>query len=92
MLIELIAWLVLGAIAGWLAGMLVGGHGLGTIGTIVLGIIGAVVGGFLARVLLGGDAGAGSGEINLMSIIIATIGAVIVVAVVSLFTRNRTRV
>ena len=92
MIIELIAWIVLGAIAGWLAGLLVGGHGLGVIGTVVLGIIGAVVGGFLSRQLLGGDAGAGAGEINLMSIIIATIGAVIVVAIVGLFTRNRARV
>jgi uncharacterized membrane protein YeaQ/YmgE (transglycosylase-associated protein family) len=91
-IVELIAWIVLGAIAGWLAGLLVGGHGLGTIGTIVLGIIGAVVGGFLARALLGGDAGAGAGEINIMSIIIATIGAIIVVGLVSLFTRNRARV
>jgi uncharacterized membrane protein YeaQ/YmgE (transglycosylase-associated protein family) len=88
-IIELLAWIVLGAIAGWLAGVLVGGHGLGTLGTIVLGIIGAVVGGFLARMLLGNDAGAASGEINIMSIIIATIGAIIVVGLVSLFTRNR---
>ena len=92
MIIELIAWVVLGAIAGWLAGVLVGGHGLGTIGTIVLGIVGAVVGGFLARTLLGGDAGAAAGEINIMSIIIATVGAIIVVGIVSLFTRGRARV
>ncbi len=53
---SIIAWLVLGAIAGYLAGFLVrGDEGLGVIGHILLGIAGAVVGGFLAGVLLGTD-------------------------------------
>jgi uncharacterized membrane protein YeaQ/YmgE (transglycosylase-associated protein family) len=88
---DLIAWIVLGAIAGWLAGLLVGGHGLGVIGTIVLGIVGAVVGGFAASALFGVQTGAQAGEINIPSIVVATIGAIIVVGVVSLFTRNRVR-
>ena len=51
---SIIAWLVLGAIAGYLAGFLVkGDEGLGVIGHIVLGIVGALVGGFLAGALLG---------------------------------------
>ncbi len=49
----IIAWIVLGAIAGYIAGFLVkGDEGLGVIGHIVLGIVGALVGGFLASVLL----------------------------------------
>src|SRR5688572_14063167 len=53
---SIIAWLVVGAIAGWLAGMLVkGDEGLGVIGHIVLGIVGALVGGFLAGLLLPGN-------------------------------------
>ena len=44
----IIAWLVIGAIAGWLAGMLVKGGGFGLIGDIIVGIIGAVLGGWLA--------------------------------------------
>ena len=49
---SIIAWIVLGAIAGYLAGFLVkGDEGLGIIGHIVLGIVGALVGGFLASVL-----------------------------------------
>ena len=49
---SIIAWIVLGAIAGYLAGFLVkGDEGLGVIGHIVLGIVGALVGGFLASVL-----------------------------------------
>ena len=47
---SIIAWIVLGAIAGYLAGFLVrGDEGLGVIGHIVLGIVGALVGGFLAE-------------------------------------------
>jgi uncharacterized membrane protein YeaQ/YmgE (transglycosylase-associated protein family) len=74
----IISWLVVGAIAGWLAGLLVkGDESLGLIGHVVLGIIGAVVGGFLAGVLSGGtDYITG---INLTTIVVAVIGAVIVV-------------
>src|SRR5579859_5164613 len=52
---SIIAWIVLGLIAGWLAGQVMKGGGYGVIGDIVLGIIGAVVGGFLTGVLLGRD-------------------------------------
>lgn len=73
----ILSWIVVGAIAGWLAGMLVkGDEGLGVIGKIVLGIIGAVVGGFIAGQLFGGDYING---INIQTIIVATIGAIIVV-------------
>jgi len=73
----IIAWLVVGAIAGWLAGLLVkGDEGMGVIGHIVLGIVGALVGGFLAGLITGGDYISG---INLTTIIVATIGAVVVV-------------
>ena len=74
----IISWLVVGAIAGWLAGLLVkGDESLGLIGHVVLGIIGAVVGGFLAGLLSGGtDYITG---INLTTIVVAVIGAVIVV-------------
>ena len=73
----LISWLVVGAIAGWLAGYLVkGDEGMGVIGHIVLGIVGGLVGGFLAGALTGGDYLTG---INLTTIVVAVIGAVIVV-------------
>src|ERR671935_226982 len=53
---NILAWIVLGAIAGYLAGFLVrGDEGLGVIGHVVLGIVGAIVGGFLAGALLGTD-------------------------------------
>jgi uncharacterized membrane protein YeaQ/YmgE (transglycosylase-associated protein family) len=47
----LIIWLVIGAVAGWLAGQIVAGGGFGLIGDIVVGIIGAFIGGWLAGVL-----------------------------------------
>ena len=73
----IIAWLVVGAIAGWLAGYLVkGDEGMGVIGHIVLGIIGGIVGGWIAGLLTGGDYISG---INITTIVVAVIGAVIVV-------------
>jgi uncharacterized membrane protein YeaQ/YmgE (transglycosylase-associated protein family) len=84
---NLIAWIVLGAIAGYIAGMLVkGDEGLGVIGHIVLGIVGALVGGFLAANVLNIGAGqsAKDGDINIASIVISVIGAVIVVFVVGM--------
>ena len=73
----IISWLVVGAIAGYLAGFLVkGDESLGVIGHIVLGIVGAIVGGFVAGLLTGGDYISG---INITTIIVAVIGAVIVV-------------
>jgi len=75
----LIAWLVVGAIAGYLAGYFVkGDESLGVIGHIVLGIVGGLVGGFLAGLLTGNDYTTG---INLTTIVVAAIGAVIVVVV-----------
>jgi uncharacterized membrane protein YeaQ/YmgE (transglycosylase-associated protein family) len=73
----ILSWLVVGAIAGYLAGFLVrGDESLGVLGHIVLGIVGAIVGGFIAGALTGGDYISG---VNLTTIIVATIGAVIAV-------------
>jgi uncharacterized membrane protein YeaQ/YmgE (transglycosylase-associated protein family) len=84
---SIIAWLVLGAIAGYLAGFLVkGDEGLGVIGHIVLGIVGALVGGFLAGALLGSDPI--DGALDLSSIVAAAVGAIIVVVVAGLVTRS----
>jgi uncharacterized membrane protein YeaQ/YmgE (transglycosylase-associated protein family) len=70
----IIAWLLIGAIAGWLAGMLVKGGGFGLIGDIVVGIIGAVLGGWLAGLL---GLHIGSGFIS--SLITATVGAALLI-------------
>lgn len=85
----IVSWLVVGAIAGVLAGYLVkGDEGLGLIGRIALGIIGAVVGGFLAGLLFPGKDFVNG--INIETIITATIGAIIVVVGYNAL-RGRTR-
>jgi uncharacterized membrane protein YeaQ/YmgE (transglycosylase-associated protein family) len=86
--VSIIAWIVLGAIAGYLAGFLVrGDEGLGIIGHIVLGIVGAVVGGFLAGVFFGVDPI--DGALDVSSIVVATIGAIVTVLVVGALTGRR---
>ncbi len=85
---SIIAWLVLGAIAGYLAGFIVkGDEGLGIIGHIVLGIVGALVGGFLAGLIFNTDPI--DGALDISSIVVATIGAIITVLVVGYFTGSR---
>ncbi|WP_179402675.1 GlsB/YeaQ/YmgE family stress response membrane protein [Burkholderia guangdongensis] len=77
-----IMWLIIGAIAGWLAGALVKGGGFGLIVDIIVGIVGAFIGGWLASAL---GIHIGSGFIG--SIIVAVIGAVILLFVIRLFKR-----
>ena len=78
----LIIWLVVGAIAGWLAGTLVKGGGFGLIGDIVVGIIGAFVGGWLLPRL-----GIWFGVGIVPVIITATIGAVVLLLILRLIRR-----
>jgi len=75
--VGIIAWIVLGAIAGWITNMIMGG-GEGVILTVILGIVGAVVGGFLIGTVLNLADVTG---LNITSLIVAVIGAVVVVAV-----------
>jgi uncharacterized membrane protein YeaQ/YmgE (transglycosylase-associated protein family) len=79
---SLIVLLIVGAIAGWLAGVIMKGYGFGLIGNIVVGIIGAVVAGFLLP-RLGISIGAGI----VAAIIHATIGAVILLFIIGLVKR-----
>jgi uncharacterized membrane protein YeaQ/YmgE (transglycosylase-associated protein family) len=69
-------FLLVGLVAGWLAGKITKGSGYGVLGDIVIGVIGAFVGGFLFR-LVGIAAGGTIG-----SVIVATIGAVVLVYIV----------
>ena len=81
---SLIIWLVIGGIAGWLAGQVMKGGGFGLIGDVVLGIIGAVVAGWLLPhigILIGG------GIIG--AIINAFIGACIILFVIRLIKRTK---
>jgi uncharacterized membrane protein YeaQ/YmgE (transglycosylase-associated protein family) len=82
----ILSWIVLGAIAGFLANMIVGGRE-GLIGTIILGIVGAVVGGYIASAVF--HKGDVSG-VNVESIVIAVLGAILVLFVWRALTRRRT--
>ena len=81
----ILTWIVLGLVGGWLAGQFMRG-GYGLVGDIVLGIVGAIVGGFLTGVLLGRDMVSG---FNLESVIVAFLGAVVLIAVSRMFTGRR---
>ena len=82
----IIAWIVLGAIAGFVASLLMGSRE-GIIGTVILGIIGAVVGGFIA-----GDIfhAADITGLNVESIVVAIFGAIVVIFVWRALTGHRT--
>lgn len=83
----IIAWIVLGAIAGFIANMIMGTRD-GVVMTVILGIVGALVGGFLAQTLL--NKGDVTG-VNIESIVIAVIGAIVVVFVWRAVAGGRTR-
>ena len=82
-----IAWIVIGAIAGFIANLIMGTRE-GVIMTVILGIVGAVVGGWLAGVFLNLKDPTG---INIETIVVSVVGAVIVVFVVRLLTGATTR-
>jgi uncharacterized membrane protein YeaQ/YmgE (transglycosylase-associated protein family) len=79
----LIGWIVIGLIAGWLAGKIARGAGYGCITDIILGLVGSVLGGWLFMKL--GILGGGF----LYSLAAATVGAIILVTIVHLFVGNR---
>ncbi|MBP1705047.1 MAG: GlsB/YeaQ/YmgE family stress response rane protein [Chloroflexi bacterium] len=81
----LISWIVVGAIAGFLANLVMGSQ-KGLLMMVILGIVGGLVGGFVATSVLG--MGSVSG-INVQSIVIATLGAIAVTVVLGFVTRPR---
>ena len=78
----LIIWLIVGALAGWIAGLIVKGYGFGLIGNIIVGIIGAVIAGWLLPRL-----GVVIGSGFVASLINAVIGAVILLVIIGLVRR-----
>jgi uncharacterized membrane protein YeaQ/YmgE (transglycosylase-associated protein family) len=72
----IIAWILVGLIAGWLAGLAMRGGGYGVLGDIIVGLIGALVGGFLMSYFVQGTVGLWG------SIFVAFLGACILIAIV----------
>ena len=83
----ILAWIVVGLIAGWLASMVMRGGGYGLIGDIIVGIVGALIGGFLAANLLNMPNAVNG--INLTSILVAFVGAVILLAILRIVSGRR---
>ncbi len=83
--VGIVAWLAVGVLAGWCAGFVMKGAGYGLIGDIVSGVVGAVIGGFLFGFLVTGDTGFWG------SIVVAFIGACILIVVARFVALKRTR-
>lgn len=84
MLMNILSWVILGAIAGWLAGMIMK-TGTGNIVTnIIVGIIGAFVGGFIASMV-----GVGSTGFSIVGLITAVVGAVVLLAVLGFIQKRK---
>ena len=79
-LTSIVIWIVLGAIAGWLAGKIMKGKGMGTTGNILVGIAGSFIGGWLAGQL--GISGAQTGGLSIPSILTATAGACVLLFII----------
>ncbi len=78
----ILSWIIVGLIAGWLAGQLMRGSGFGVLGDIIIGIVGALLGGFLATALF--NVPDPVNGINISSILVAFLGSVILVAILRL--------
>jgi uncharacterized membrane protein YeaQ/YmgE (transglycosylase-associated protein family) len=86
--VEILSWLVVGAIAGWVAGLLVkGDEGIGVIGHILLGLVGALLGGFVVGLITNNDPM--DGVFDWSTLITAIVGAVVVVLVVGMMRGRR---
>ncbi len=76
---SIIAWIILGALAGWIGSMIMGtNEEQGALANIIIGIVGAIIGGFVFNLFGASDA---SG-LNLYSLIVAVIGSIILIAIV----------
>jgi uncharacterized membrane protein YeaQ/YmgE (transglycosylase-associated protein family) len=87
----IILWLVIGGVVGWLASIVMRRDGSqGIILNVVVGIVGAVLGGWLLSPVLGSPT-INSGVISIGSLLVSFLGAVILLAIVNLISRNRVR-
>ncbi len=75
----ILAWIIVGLIAGWLAGEVMRGRGYGPLGDIIIGIVGALIGGFRAANLFGVPNPING--INIGTIVVAFLGAVVLIAI-----------
>ncbi len=84
MLVDILIYLAIGAIAGWLVGMILKGGGYGILWNIIIGIVGGIVGGWLFGGFLAGI----FGDSYIGGIITAVLGAILLLWVISLFSKK----
>jgi uncharacterized membrane protein YeaQ/YmgE (transglycosylase-associated protein family) len=83
---SIVGWIILGGLAGWIASIITGRNNrMGCLANIVVGIIGAVIGGFL----MGFIGGSGVTGFNLFSLLVAVLGAVVLLVIVGLIQGKR---
>jgi uncharacterized membrane protein YeaQ/YmgE (transglycosylase-associated protein family) len=86
---SIILWIIFGALAGWIASMIMGNNAQqGWLGNIIVGIIGAVIGGWVLSLLFPGDTAVTG--FNLPSLLVAILGAVVVLFIYNLITKPKT--
>ncbi len=83
----LLSWLVVGLIAGWLAGVIMKGSGYGLVGDIIIGMVGALLGGWIAGALFGIPEPIGG--ISLVTILVALFGSIVLIAILRLISGRR---
>ena len=85
---SIIAWLVVGLLAGWIANMIMSSGAGGLLADLVIGVLGAIIGGFVVGLITGRDYVNG---INIESIIVSIVGAIILIAAYRAITGQRVR-
>jgi uncharacterized membrane protein YeaQ/YmgE (transglycosylase-associated protein family) len=83
--VTILVWLILGLVAGWLASQIMGSGGYGLVGDIVVGVVGAMLGGWLGSTFFGVDVTG----LDLTSIAVAVVGAIILIVVFRGVSRGR---
>lgn len=82
MVVDIVLWILFGALAGWIASMIMGTNAqMGAVGNIVVGILGALIGGFVMQMLTGVQ----TGGFTVGNLIVAILGAIILLAIVRAF-------
>lgn len=87
---ELVWFLLIGIVAGWLAGVLFKGSGFGLVGDMIVGVIGALLGGWFISPLVGAGT-INQGDFSLAGMGVSLIGAIILLAIVNLVRRGSAR-
>jgi uncharacterized membrane protein YeaQ/YmgE (transglycosylase-associated protein family) len=82
---NILAWIVIGLVAGWLASKVIKGHGSGLIGNLLIGVVGAVLGGWVAGLL---NLGVGISGMNWQTLLVAFGGAVLLLLLLKMLRRK----